>query len=151
MLQALFPGLWYGDCLNNVSSFWAFLCPSWCKPWVLTKTDWILKEGYYTAFKNLIFLGSTGVKALFFFCSLYVPNLACDSFEWHEKQQAGCESPLLSSFLTFKICLAKTQHSPSLSSNPFALLLSWLRLNERCIPSQLLGGPSPGRKYSIHM
>lgn len=118
MSQVLFPGLGCGDCLNNASSFWAFLCPSWCKPWVLTKTDWILKEGYYTAFKNLIFLGTPGVKALFFL-PLYVPNLACDSFEWHEKQQAGCESPLLSSFLTFKICLARTQHSPSPSSNPF--------------------------------
>lgn len=133
MLQVLFPGLGYKDWLNKASSFWAFLCPSWCKPWMLAKADW---KDITQLWENLIFLGRVGVKALPL-PPLCAPNLARDFFEWHEKQPAGCESPPFSSFLTFKIRLAKTQHSPPPASIYFALLFSWLRLQmkEAFLPS----------------
>lgn len=111
MLQVLVPGLGYGDCLNNTSSFWAFLCPSWCKPYVLTKPDWILKEGYYTALENLIFHGSTGVKALFFFFFFH-----CMYHIWPVIPLNGMKSSRLGVSL--------------LPSLPFSLLkYAWQRLN----------------------
>lgn len=89
----------------------------------VNKADWKLKEGHYTALKIASSVAGQELKLEFFF-PLYVPNLACDSFEWHEKLLAGCWFPLLSSFLTFKICLAKTQPSSPPALIHFALLFS---------------------------
>lgn len=120
MLQVLFPGLGSRDCLNNTSFFWAFVCPCWCKRWILTKADGRFKEGHYAALKISSSMAVQELKLEFSFFPPYVSNLACDSFAWHEKQPAGCESPL-SSFLTCKICLAKT---PLSTHPPQSILLS---------------------------
>ena len=88
------------------------------------KADWELKEGHYTALKITSSVAGQELKREFFFFPLYVPNLARDSFEWHEKLLAGCWFPLLSTFLTFKICLAETQPSSPPALIHFALLFS---------------------------
>lgn len=83
------------------------------------------------------------LKLEFSFFPLYVSHLACASFAWHEKQQAGCES-LLSSFLTCKICLANTPLSPPPSFNPFFPPVQLTTTpNAKSIPSQLLERPLP--------
>lgn len=90
------------------------------------KADWKLKEEHYTALKITSSVAVQELKLEFFFPTVWT-NLACDAFEWHEKLLAGCESSPLSSFLTFKICLAESQPSPPPALIHFALLFSWLR------------------------
>lgn len=130
---------------NNPSLFWMSLCACCCKPWVLTTTGWELEAHSL----NIASAPATQelIKALIFFCLLDGLNLASDSSEWHAKQPAGCESPPSPFFLTFQICLAKSQFPPP-ASTP---LCSPVQLNK--IPNEkqhsfpiFKGGPKPSGK-----
>lgn len=134
-LQVLFPGLGPGECLNNASFFWAFLCPCWCKPWILTNADWEFKEGHYTALKISSSMAVQELKLEFSF----LPTVCIKFGLWflYMAWKAACWVWVSSLFLSHsKNMPGKDPIFPSPSFNPF------------CPPVQLTKPPNE-RKHSF--
>jgi hypothetical protein len=116
VLQVLSPGLWYGDYLNKTSFH---------EHW-LTKTDWKWQQKHYRALKISSASAVQELSSIFPpYCMYWIwPVIPLNSMK---SSRLGVSLLPLSSFLTFKICLARTQPSPSPALLCFTLLCSWPR------------------------